>query len=314
MQLRDAQIALFRKFGHLYDSGVPIAEALELAAQGAGPVLADAVGGIVRELYAGTSLAGAMEKRHDAFSPELVGILRVGEERGELGQAARNAATGLRERFLEPRRVAEAEIDSLLENAGDARFLHLEPGDRLRIRTTEGLSDGGPIDTGTLAPALARRGGIAGDAGVGAFVWRNRLLRVSLASTPDGPSAVVRLSDEPGPEPAAAAAWRTGRPGLLVVLGGRHVDKDACFRSILAAFDPDATRRVAVDLPCPEAVDVPDLATAAEQDPDVLCIAQLVTLADLETVRTLLEDGVRTVVGAPNARLFRDLPHRLLRP
>ncbi len=292
---------------------MPLAEALDIAGQGMGPVLADAIGEVVQALYGGSGLAEAMADRQDAFSPEVVRIIRAGEDRGELGQAARNAATGLKERFLEPRRIAEAEVDSMLESAGDARFLHLEPQGRLRIRTSEGLSDGGEVETSGLAPALARRAGIAGDSGVGVFLWRNRLLRVSLAATPEGPSMVVKLSAEPGPEPDEAAAWRVARPGLLVVVGGRHMDKDACFRSILAAFDGATTRRVAVDLPCPEAIDVPDLPTALEQDPDVLCMAQLLTVSGLDIIRTALQDGVHVVVGAPSPRLFRDVAHRLLR-
>jgi hypothetical protein len=313
VDLRESQITLFRKFAHLYDSGVPLPDALEIARAEVGEPLQGTVQGIVAELYAGTSLADAMEKRQEAFSPEIIGIIRAGEERGELGQAALSAASGLKERFLEPRRVAEAEVDAMLESAGDAHFLHLEPSGQLRIRTANGLSDGGEVDTANLAAALARRAGIGREAGHGAFLWRNRLVRVALSPTRRGPATVVRLSAEPGPEPAEARAWREARPGLLVVLGGRAADKDSCLRSILAAFDPQRTKRVAIDLPAPEAVAVADLEAAVAQDPDVVCLAHLMTMDEAARCIELVAEGIHIVVGSSSLRPFEGAAYRTIR-
>lgn len=313
VDLRQSQITLFKKFAHLYDSGVPLPDALEIARAEVGDPLQGAVQGIVADLNGGTSLADAMEKRQETFSPEIIGIIRAGEERGELGQAARSAASGLKERFLEPRRVAEAEVDAMLENAGDSYFLHLEPSGKVRFRTAEGLSDGGELDTANLAAALARRAGIEREAGHGAFLWRNRLVRVALSPTPRGPATVVRLSAEPGPEPAEARAWREARPGLLVVLGGRAADKDACLRSILGAFDPTKTKRVAVDLPVPEAVAVADLDAAVAQDPDVICLAHLMTLDEATRCVGLVREGIHVVVGSSSLRPFEGAVFRTVR-
>lgn len=312
MDLRQSQILFFRKFAHLYDSGVPLPEALEIARGEFGEPLRSAVEAIIADLYQGTSLADAMERRQESFSPEIVGILRAGEKRGELGEAARSAASGLKENFLEPRRVGEAELEGLLEFAGDARFLHLEPGGQLKIRTVTGLSDGGEVDTAALGGALARRASIDSGTGRGAFVWRNRLVRVAITETAQGPSTVVRLSHEPGAEPKGAKAWREGRPGLLLVIGGRYADKDACFRAILGAFD-ERRKCVAVNLPVPEALSAPDLEAALSQDPDVVCVPHLRSTADAERLAEAIEEGVHVVAGVPSTRYFENVPHRVIR-
>lgn len=88
MDLRQEQIVLLRKFAHLYDSGVPLTEALEIASAETGDELQSAISEVVEDLFRGSSLADAMARRADAFGPEIVGILRSGEQRGELGSAA----------------------------------------------------------------------------------------------------------------------------------------------------------------------------------------------------------------------------------
>ncbi|MHC5052915.1 MAG: type II secretion system F family protein, partial [Planctomycetota bacterium] len=292
MDLRQAQIRFFKKFAHLYDSGVPLAEAVQIASAEAAEPLHGAIARIVEDLYRGTGFADSMASQPDAFGPDLVGVIRAGEARGELGDAARNAASGLTGNLLAAREVDPVEMDLLLESAGDARVVHLEPGGRVRIRTSEGLSDGGEADTVALGGGLARRAGIETGTGEGAFLWNNRLVRVAIAETSEGPSTVVRLSAEPGAEPEEARAWREGRPGLLLVLGGRHADKDCCLRSILAAFDPETCKRVAVGLPVPEALEVGDIGTALEQDPDVLCLAEMRHLEEGELLALAVEDGI----------------------
>jgi hypothetical protein len=213
-----------------------------------------------------------MSAHGDLFSAEILGIIRAGEQRGELGAAAQSAAAGLDGRVLEPRRAADVDLDALLENAGDARYLHLEPSGRMRLRTAQGLFDVGPADVLGLARALARRAGIARESGSGAFLWRDRLLRVVIADTPAGAATVVRLSGAPLPEPDAGRAWREGRPGLLLVTGGRHADTDAALRGLLAAWPADRTKRVPVDLPVDDVVCVDALEDARAQDPDVVLI------------------------------------------
>ncbi|MHC4973313.1 MAG: type II secretion system F family protein [Planctomycetota bacterium] len=313
MDLRQAQIRFFKKFAHLYDSGVPLAEAVQIASAEAAEPLHGAIARIVEDLYRGTGFADSMASQPDAFGPDLVGVIRAGEARGELGDAARNAASGLTGNLLAAREVDPVEMDLLLESAGDARVVHLEPGGRVRIRTSEGLSDGGEADTVALGGGLARRAGIETGTGEGAFLWNNRLVRVAIAETSEGPSTVVRLSAEPGAEPEEARAWREGRPGLLLVLGGRHADKDCCLRSILAAFDPETCKRVAVGLPVPEALEVGDIGTALEQDPDVLCLAEMRHLEEGELLALAVEDGIHVVAGVGSTEPFANVAFRLIR-
>jgi hypothetical protein len=314
VDLRQGQIVLLRKFAHLYDSGVPLTEALELASSETGDALQDAVAGIVEDLFRGSSLADALARRHDAFGPEIVGILRSGEQRGELGDAARNAAAGLEGRVLDPRALPEGEIDLLLANAGDARAIHLEPPRRVRLRAGGKLSEGFEMDAAGLAEAVARRAGIEGVAGEGSFLWRNRLVRVSAAPTEHGAAAILWLSAEPGKEPAEARLWREGRPGLLVVAGGRRADLDAVLRAVLKALDPARAKCVSVDLPVPEATFcVPALDMALAMDPDVVCVARWPDDASPDLLADAAEGGTHVVVSTHVPGLFADVPHRLVR-
>ncbi|HEX5135598.1 MAG TPA: type II secretion system F family protein [Planctomycetota bacterium] len=314
MDLRESQIVLLRKFAHLYDSGVPLTEALELASAEVGNALQEAVSDVVEDLFRGSSLADAMARRTDTFGPEIVGILRSGEQRGELGAAARNAAAGLEGRVLEPRSLPEGQVDGLLANAGDARAIHLEPPSRVRLRAGGRLSEGFEADATGLAEALARLAGIEGGAGEGSFLWRNRLVRVSTAPTGDGTAAVAWLSAEPGPEPKEARAWREGRPGLLVVHGGRHADLDAPLRAALAAFDATRMKCVSVDLPVPEvAACVPALDMALAMDPDVVCVARWPEDEDPQPLVDAVAAGMYVAVSAPSPRPFAGLPCRVIR-
>lgn len=314
MDLREGQIVLFRKFAHLYDSGVPLTEALEIASAEAGNALQEAVSGVVEDLFRGSSLADALARRADAFGPEIVGILRSGEQRGELGAAARNAAAGLEGHVLEPRALPEDQIEGLLANAGDARAIHLEPPSRVRLRAGGRLSDGFEADATGLAEALARRAGIEGAGGEGSFLWENRLVRVSTAPTADGLAAVAWLSAEPGPEPPEARAWRGGRPGLLVVHGGRHADTDAPLRAALGAFDPAIVKCVSVDLPVPEvAACVPALDMALAMDPDVVCVARWPENEGAAPLVAAVEAGIHVLVSTSSMEPFAGVPCRVIR-
>lgn len=301
MDLRQALIRLFSKFAHLYDAGVPLAEALDLVRAELSPEAAEAVRGVVDDIYRGSSLADALERRGEIFGGEVVGLIRAGERRGDLGGAARSAAEGLAGRVLDPTPLPDLDLDALLEGAGDARAMHVEPDGRVRLRLGGRLVDGGTAPSGAVAALLERQGG--------AFLWRDRLLRVAVARTAEGPAAVIRLSGAPGDEPAEAAAWRQGPPALLLVLGSRDADLDAVLRSILRAFDPDATKRVAVDLPAPEALSVGTVREALALDPDVLCVGRL----EGRDAELLVESGLHAVAGAYSERAAAGLPHRTLR-
>ena len=62
MDLRPALVRFLGKFAHLYDSGVPLAEALGIARRGLPAPLEAALGGVVDDLYRGSSLADALEQ------------------------------------------------------------------------------------------------------------------------------------------------------------------------------------------------------------------------------------------------------------
>jgi hypothetical protein len=312
VDLRPALVRFLGKFAHLYDSGVPLAEALGIARRGLPEALETALGGVVEDLYRGSSLADALERRPDAFTADVVGVLRAGETRGELGNAARAAAEGLRGRVLDAEPAPGFDLESVLGGAGDARAVHVEPDGRLRLRVGRRLVDGGSVPAAAIAAELARRAGIAGEWGRGAFLWSDRLLRVAVTATPEGPAAVVRLSQPPGAEPEEAARWRKGPPALLLVPGGRDRDPDACLRSILAAFDKEATRRVAVGLPVPEALPAAALEDALALDPDVLCAADVRRRATALRLADAVHAGIHVVASSLSPRPFESIPHARL--
>jgi hypothetical protein len=312
VDLRSSQVVFFKKFAHLYDSGVPLADAIDLVGRDLPGPLRAAVAGIVDDIYRGISLADALAARGALFSAEVLGVIRAGETRGELGEAARAAARGLEGRVLEAAAVSEDAVDELLANAGDARVVHLDPDGLVRVRRGGRLEELGSAETLGLIAGLARRAQLEEDVGSGAFLWRDHLVRIAVARSDGGPAAVVRISSPPGPEPLEAAAWRRGPPGLLLVCGDRHADADSVLRSILRAFDPAATRRVAIDLPAPEALHVSSLGAALGLDPDVICLARARSEEDCARLAGAAAQGIHTVAAVLAPELAAGLPHALV--
>ena len=134
-------------------------------------------------------------------------------------------------------------------------------------------------------------------------------MRVSLAATLGGPTAVVRLSGAVGAEPAEAKRWREASPGLLLVIGDRHADTDACLRAILAAH---AGKCVAVDLPAPEVICVESLDQALALDPDIVCVARLWDARTAARLAGAVEEGIHAVASAATARVFDGVPHSVV--
>ena len=299
MDLRRAHVLLFTKLAHLYDSGVPLAGALDIVKAELDEPLQGALGGVIDDIYRGVAFADALERRPECFGPEIVGVIRAGEQRGELGVAANHVAEGLSGRALDPMGPGGKHIDEFLEFAAHGGLVHIEPtpgGGRLRVRGPDGLEDAGSAEIGSIAVGLQRMAGLD-DAGEGVFFWKDRVVRVALMATPEGPSGVISVSGVPGDEPAEAAAWRAGPPGLLAVVGPRRSDKDGCLRSILGGFDAVATKRIAVGLPIPEALPAVDLETALAHDPDVLCLARLKTVEEVRVIANALRGGVHVMCG-----------------
>ncbi len=299
MDLRRAHVLLFTKLAHLYDSGVPLAGALDIVKAEVGEPLHSALGGVLDDIYRGVAFADALERRPECFGPEIVGVIRAGEQRGELGVAAQSVADGLSGRALDPTGPGAEHLDEFLEFASHGGLVHFEPtpeGGRLRVRGSDGLEDAGAAEIGAIVVGLQRLTGLD-NSGEGVFFWKDRVVRVALMATPEGPSGVLSVSGVPGAEPAAAAAWRMGPPGLLAVVGSRRCDKDGCLRSIIGSFDAVATKRIAVGLPIPEALPAVDLETALAHDPDVLCLARLKTVEEVRVISNALRGGVHVVCG-----------------
>lgn len=291
MDLRQGHVRFFGKFAHFYDAGVPLAEALEIASRELPAPLRDAIDGVIGEIFRGSALADALARRKDLFGPEIVSILRSGESRGELGTAARSVAAGLSGRVLDPVAAPDAEVDRILAHGG---ILHASPQGAVRRREGDLFPEVDRAETPALAAALARRAGLGMGAGEGSFLWEDRLVRVSILETPEGPSVVAKVSGNPPAPPPVAALWRDGPPALLVVAGGRRDDKDAMLRSILRASPGLA---IAVDLPVPEATPAPDVASALAHDPDLLCAARLDRLGVAHELAEAVLRGVHCLAG-----------------
>ncbi|MHC4958848.1 MAG: type II secretion system F family protein [Planctomycetota bacterium] len=281
---RDDLDLLFSKFAHLYDSGVPLAEALDLARGDVGPELHGAVGAIVEDLYRGVSFADGMRARPGVFSRDVAGIIAAGESRGELGTAARSVADGLRGHVLAAASAPRDEVEALLARAADVDALHLDPDGHVRVRRGGGIEDAGAARTAALIAALTEEAGEAG-----AFLWNDRLVRVAAAHTPVGAAAVVRVAPEPAPAPPQAAVWWSGPPRLLIV---EAANPDGVLRDIVRGLD--GVRCVAVGLPVPEVICVADVATARALDPDVVCVAELLRAEEADA---LLGSDVHALAG-----------------
>lgn len=75
--------AFLRELALLLRSGLPLAEALDLAAQDAQSVLAEAIGSLRRELISGASFVQALQHRSDIFSVDIIAMARVAEATGD---------------------------------------------------------------------------------------------------------------------------------------------------------------------------------------------------------------------------------------
>ena len=302
-----AQITFLRKFAHFYDSGVALTEALGLAKGEISGEFAESIDAVIDDIYRGNSLADSLQARPQLFSPDIVALIRVGEQRGDLSGAARSAADGLGGGVLDSTGDHAAEVEALLMTAGDAHILHVNPEGELRVRGAQGLElIEDRARPGAIEGMLQRAGLQSGAAGTGAFLWQDRLIRVAAAPTGDFVSLVVRISGQPDREPATIEEWRAGPPRLLLVHGERHADFDGVMRAIAASFEGDGVVRVAVDLPVPELLAADDVESALQFDPDLLLVCRMAP-GDLARVRDAVDSGVRVAVAARSLRPFESL-------
>ncbi len=79
-------VRFLRTLGNLLTAGVPILEALNITAYSLGHYgMQDSVLDIKKIIESGSQLSEGMEKHPNYFSPVIVGLVRVGEETGNLG-------------------------------------------------------------------------------------------------------------------------------------------------------------------------------------------------------------------------------------
>jgi type II secretory pathway component PulF len=71
--------AFLKELSLILRSGLPLVEALDLAAEDLEPALADAVRSLQRELVAGASFVQALDQQHKIFTPDVVAMARVAE-------------------------------------------------------------------------------------------------------------------------------------------------------------------------------------------------------------------------------------------
>ncbi len=303
MELRDIQIRLFEKFAHMYDSGVPLAEALEVSAAELGEPMAGAIESMIEDLYRGSSLADALLRHPTLFGPEMVGILRAGESRGELGEAARSVATGVRGRVVSSRTVSEDGLRALLERAHGAT-LHVNPGGHVTRRFGDGpevAAQEGVPDASALAAEAGERAGVAGSGtGRGAFWFDGGMVRVVRVATASGIATTIRRSAESWEPTAAAQRWSAGHAGLaLVSPDGRASPGLADAKLIgLAGLWAAHARRVGVLFPMPGFLSTARVEEAADLDPDVVMVAEPQLAPCVELVEALLARGVHVVCVA----------------
>ncbi|MFQ5844619.1 MAG: type II secretion system F family protein [Planctomycetota bacterium] len=311
MDLRAAHTVLFKKFAHFYDAGVPLTQALEIAARDLGPELREAVQGVMDDIYRGSSLADAFQRRPELFGADLVGLVRAGEARGDLSTAARSIASGLAELILDPAALDHAGLESLLEKVKDGGVLHLDAGGagggRVRLREEGGLREVARLDVRGVVPSICERAGIDAAGGEGVFLWGERVVRVGVVTDGRGPSAVLRVSGPVPDAPREVAAWQRGPPTLMVVAGPIGSDKDALLWSVVRAASAGGAKVVGVGFPVPEAVAAPDLQAAVAQDPDVVCLGLLRRRDEVQDLGRRISAGLRAVAGfeARDARAAR---------
>ncbi|HLH10533.1 MAG TPA: type II secretion system F family protein [Methylovirgula sp.] len=85
--------SFLRELSLIVRSGLPLVEALDLAAQDVDSRLAEAVRSLRRDIVAGSSFHHALEKQHEIFTPDIVAMARVAEATGELDKVFRALAT-----------------------------------------------------------------------------------------------------------------------------------------------------------------------------------------------------------------------------
>jgi general secretion pathway protein F len=84
--------AFLRELSLILRSGLPLIEALDLAAQDVQSSLASSIRALRREIVAGASFVQALERQPDIFPPDVVAMARVGEATGDLDNVFRALA------------------------------------------------------------------------------------------------------------------------------------------------------------------------------------------------------------------------------
>jgi general secretion pathway protein F len=84
--------AFLRELSLILRSGLPLADALDLAAQDVDSRLAEAIRSLRREIISGASFGQALERQSEIFTPDIVAMARVAEATGDYDNVFRALA------------------------------------------------------------------------------------------------------------------------------------------------------------------------------------------------------------------------------
>jgi len=238
MTLRDDQTRFFGKLAAMMEAEVPLLNAFEVASDSVvHPGFKVALDRILSAAYSGTSLTEAILAEGSIFSPEVMCLLRHGEDTGDLEMKSGAIASGLKDGTFETGVVTGTAEDDLLSAilaaaaAEGVTDIHVEPvegGAEVRFRREGDLAVHRSLshaEAGVLAVLTKRQANL--DASVsarpqsGSLTHEGVRMRVSLCPYADGEGIAFR------------SAWPTGEAGVDGLTLGE--DRAAEVKSWLAA-------------------------------------------------------------------------------
>lgn len=107
MMLSVGIVRFLRTLGNLLKSGVPVVEALNTTAYSVGHIgLQKSILEIIKQVEVGGKMSDSMDKFPELYSPIIIGLVRIGEETGKLGDV-----------FIEVSEFYDDELNNNLRNA-----------------------------------------------------------------------------------------------------------------------------------------------------------------------------------------------------
>jgi len=279
MSAREDQARFFGKLAALLQAEVPLLRAMEVALEGVrGAELRDALLRITDRAYQGISLGESFREEAAVFGSEVLTLIGVGEEGGDLEGKTAAIARGLGSDVFDVGREGSGSGDDeglarLVRQGvdGGATAIHIEPveeGARIRIRTEEGLREIAAVSAGRFERILGRcrrRLGVSADAPDGPvtadFDVDGRRVRLSLSPYEEGPGVVIHLPaverEVPGLEQLgltdrqadAVRGWLAKPSGIVLVAGPAGGDRDLVVAAVLSEVDRERRKTIITGRP-----------------------------------------------------------------